>query len=330
MPVFPTQGTNEDTWDIGLRNFFETYFNLETAELKEGVIDGTAIVESTLDSNELKTLIGAGVANGVATLNSTAKVVQELDCKGQASGCASLNASSKVVEEPASKGIANGVASLNASSKVVETALLADVASSCTGNSATATTASGLVDDVIIDVSIIETLDFSGTPVNIIHKLFPWSTPTKLANPGTLPTGNGNGCSWSPNGEFLAITHFTTPYILIYQRSGTTFTKLANPATLPTGNGRDCSWSPNGEFLAVAHDTTPFITIYQRSGTTFTKLANPGTLPTGFGRSCSWSSNGEFLAVAHDITPFVTIYQTSGNMPEYGYMKVINIMREGT
>ena len=82
-----------------------------------------------------------------------------------------------------------------------------------------------------------------------------------------LPAGTGRGDAWSPNGEFLAIAHATSPYITIYQRSGTTFTKLANPADLPTGDGYGAAWSPNGEFLAIAHDTSPYITIYQTAGT---------------------------------------------------------------
>ena len=42
-----------------------------------------------------------GVANGVATLNSSVKVVQEPASKAQASGIASLDGSSKVVQDPA-------------------------------------------------------------------------------------------------------------------------------------------------------------------------------------------------------------------------------------
>ncbi len=163
-----------------------------------------------------------------------------------------------------------------------------------------------------IDVAVIWPGDYTEKTSPVVVPLFPWSSPVKLANPGTLPAGNALGASWSSNGEFLAVAHITTPFVTIYQRSGITFTKLTNPGTLPAGTGMGLHWSPNGEFLAVAHDTTPFVTIYQRSGTTFTKLTDPVTLPASTGNGASWSPNGEFLAITHDSTPFVTIYQRSG------------------
>jgi WD40 repeat protein len=134
----------------------------------------------------------------------------------------------------------------------------------------------------------------------------------KIANPGTLPTNGGDNVAFSPDGQFMAVAHADSPYVTIYQISGSTFTKLADPGTLPTGNAHGVSFSPNGQFLAVAHSTTPFVTIYQISGTTFTKLSNPGTLPTGTGFGASFSPNSDFLAVAHNTTPFITIYAVSG------------------
>ena len=44
----------------------------------------------------------------------------------------------------------------------------------------------------------------------------------------------------------LAIAHDSSPYVTVYEQSGTTFTKLANPATLPTNIGRGASWDPSG------------------------------------------------------------------------------------
>ena len=163
-----------------------------------------------------------------------------------------------------------------------------------------------------VDVVLRNQFDFSGNSYVEAIPQFPWTTPVKLPDPATLPTNLVTGCSWSCNNEFLALVHNVTPFITIYQRSGTTFTKLANPAALPAGDSQGGCFSPNGEFLAIAHTTTPFVTIYQRSGTTFTKLANPAILPTGNGQNVSWSPNGEFLTVTHLTTPFITIYQRSG------------------
>lgn len=141
---------------------------------------------------------------------------------------------------------------------------------------------------------------------------FLWSAPSKISDPASTPAGISLSCQWSPNGEFVAVAHSTTPYVTIYQKTGNTLVKLSNPGTLPTGNASGVAWSPSGEFLAVSHTTSPYVTIYQRSGNTFTKVTNPGTLPTGNGNGVGWSSNGEFLAVAHTSSPYVTIYQRSG------------------
>jgi len=137
--------------------------------------------------------------------------------------------------------------------------------------------------------------------------------PVKLVDPATLPTGQGRGVSFSPDGTYLAIGHSTTPFVTIYKRSGDTFTKLANPATLPTGQGKGPSFSPDGTYLAIGHDSSPFVTIYKRSGDTFTKLANPATLPTGNGEGAAFSPDGTYLAVVHNSSPFVTIYKRSGD-----------------
>ena len=41
-------------------------------------------------------------------------------------------------------------------------------------------------------------------------------TFTKLSNPSSRPTGNGEGCAFSPDGMYLAVAHATSPYITIY------------------------------------------------------------------------------------------------------------------
>ena len=79
----------------------------------------------------------------------------------------------------------------------------------------------------------------------------------KLANPISPPSGAGNGCSFSPNGTYLAVAYASSPFITIYKRSGDTFTKLADPSTLPVGIAGDCAFSSDGTYLAVAHKTSP-------------------------------------------------------------------------
>ena len=88
-------------------------------------------------------------------------------------------------------------------------------------------------------------------------------TFTKLTNPATLPVGDGYGAAFDPTSTYLAVAHWTTPFVTIYKRSGDTFTKLTNPATLPTGIGQGAAFDPTSTYLAIAHSTTPFVTIYK-------------------------------------------------------------------
>ncbi len=135
---------------------------------------------------------------------------------------------------------------------------------------------------------------------------------TKLSNPGSLPANTGQCAAWSPDSQFLAIGHTTTPFVTIYQRTGATFAKCADPVSLPAAQVNGVAWSPDGTILTCVHGTTPFITNYSRSGVTFTKMTAPVTLPAGAGNGAQWSPNGGMLAVAHDTSPYITIYTWDG------------------
>lgn len=140
-------------------------------------------------------------------------------------------------------------------------------------------------------------------------------TFAKCTDPATLPAGQVNGLSWSPDGLKLTCVHATTPFITSYTRSGSTFTAITSPAALPAGTGNGCAYNAQGDKLAVAHDTSPFVTIYSVSGTTFTKDTDPTFLPAGNGKSVSWTPDGQFLTVGHVSSPYMSTYQTSG---QYG------------
>jgi hypothetical protein len=136
----------------------------------------------------------------------------------------------------------------------------------------------------------------------------------KRPNPGTLPTGTGNGTCVSADGKYMAIAHATSPYITIYKRKADGWEKLADPATLPGGSqATGCSFTADGKYLAVSSNASPYITIYKRDVDTFTKLSNPGTLPTGIAWGCALSADGTYLAVAHDTSPYLTIYKRTGD-----------------
>lgn len=139
--------------------------------------------------------------------------------------------------------------------------------------------------------------------------------PSKITDPAVLPTGNGAGAAWSPDGRYLAITHLISPYVTIYDWDTGAPLKITNPAVLPGGFGRSAAWSPDGRYLAVGHGTTPFVTIYDWVTGAPVKLANPAALPAGDGNGAGWSPDGRYLVVTHATTPFVTIYDWSTGVP---------------
>lgn len=112
-----------------------------------------------------------------------------------------------------------------------------------------------------------------------------------VPNPATMPA-SADGCAFSANGTFFAVTLEATPFVYIYKRQGDHFTKLANPGTLPAGFATGCAFSPGGDYFAVAHATNPYITIYSIAGDVFSKITNPDTLPTGQAFECAFSNEG--------------------------------------
>jgi 6-phosphogluconolactonase (cycloisomerase 2 family) len=137
----------------------------------------------------------------------------------------------------------------------------------------------------------------------------PWNTPVRRSY-GMIVESTGNGVAFSPDGRFVACAHATSPFISVFDRSGSTFTKVS-ALTAPEGIGNGCAWSSDGRFLAVAHTSSPNITVYERTAGAFAKVTAL-TAPEGTGNGCAFSRDGRFLALAHNVSPFITVYQRSG------------------
>jgi hypothetical protein len=156
----------------------------------------------------------------------------------------------------------------------------------------------------------------------------------RLTQPNTLPPDEVYDSSWSPDCQYLAVTHKSSPYLSIYKNisSGSTelFAKVADPTTLPIGLDtaqryhQGCSMSSGSLFLAVSHDVSPFLSIYSRSFDTFTKITNPATLPVSKSYNCCFSADSNYLAVAASESPYTVVYSRSasvftrlGNIPGF-------------
>ena len=132
------------------------------------------------------------------------------------------------------------------------------------------------------------------------------------------------GMAFSPDGNLFAAAVAISPYVVLFQRSGTlgtTFTLLSNPATLPPGAASSVSWSANSEYLFVGDSsgTSPYMTIYKvtNPSTTpvFTAQAAPSSTVGGAVTNGDWTKTKQFLAVGTSgVSPYVQIYQTSSTI----------------
>lgn len=121
--------------------------------------------------------------------------------------------------------------------------------------------------------------------------------------------------AFSPDDQYLAISHTLFPYISIFKKSGGSYVKLPNPDTLPLDRSYGCAFSPSGSHLAVVVNMSGSngIVYYVRSGDSFLKVSGPDVYPTQGPYAPSFSPDGKYFVVGNTLDPRVTIYKTSGN-----------------
>jgi len=140
---------------------------------------------------------------------------------------------------------------------------------------------------------------------------------TRLGNPITLPTGGPRQVLFSPDGNYLAVAHATTPFLTVYHRSGDTFTKLTNPATIPPSTAEYLAFSPDSSALACSgFGTAGQLLLYSLSPTALTDISPPATLPSGAGPYImTYSPGGEKLVCSTSNLQFW--YDVSGTTYTY-------------
>jgi hypothetical protein len=87
---------------------------------------------------------------------------------------------------------------------------------------------------------------------------------------------------------YIAVSNsYTSPYLYIYKRSGSTFTRLSNPATIPNSTLTDITFTPDGQYLAMTETNSPYLLVYKVNSATdtFTALAAPSLIPAGGAQS---------------------------------------------
>ncbi len=168
----------------------------------------------------------------------------------------------------------------------------------------------------------IATVDFIEDTLRIYN--FTAGAFGSLINESTTG-GNGtdiHGIDWSPDDDYVAISHSSSPYLLTLPFDGATIGSPATPATPPlaTGGGGDStkqgvSWSPDGSSLAVAQNGGNFLLVYPMTAGAFGMPVAPSSAvnaSAGGGYGVAWAAGSDFVGLAVDDDPFVVVYPWNG------------------
>jgi len=113
---------------------------------------------------------------------------------------------------------------------------------------------------------------------------------------------------FSPDGTKLAVSHSVSPYIAIYNISGTTYTKLPD-STFPAGSrptvASHVAWNQNGTSLAVGN------TIYNVSGDTYTYITDLSV--SGTVLNVKWTDDGSEIYLLTTSSPYFYIFSRVNN-----------------
>jgi hypothetical protein len=137
-------------------------------------------------------------------------------------------------------------------------------------------------------------------------------TLVALPTPYVIPNAIARGCSFSPDGTYLAVKwtfndiFSNAPSLVIYKRDGDVFTKLPDPVDVAIGLGISVKFSPDGLHLITSTSAGGAqAIIYQRTDDNFTKIIDPFTTQqSNTSGEYEYSKDGNFLSIG-STTPLI-------------------------
>lgn len=158
--------------------------------------------------------------------------------------------------------------------------------------------------------------------------LYYWNGTT-LAKVSITPTFTPSvtsvtGLAWDATGTLLAVGTNVSPYVRIFQRTGTgtsaTLTQISNPTLTGFNSPLGFTWyqptSSSTQYLALTTTSSSFFAWYSittSTGAVASTLTQPATLPSTAVNALAWSSSGDYLAVGTGVSPYIIVYYRSGS-----------------
>jgi len=137
-------------------------------------------------------------------------------------------------------------------------------------------------------------------PFVTIYDTADWS---KVPDPASLPSSQGNAVAFSPSATWLAVGSDGSPYLAVYDTSD--WSKLPGPVSQPNWSVYALAFSPDNSRLVVGGRGAISIAVYDTSD--WSQLPSPAFMPDADVYGVAFSPSGALLA-AVGYSTYVTIY----------------------
>lgn len=151
----------------------------------------------------------------------------------------------------------------------------------------------------------------TSSPYMSVYKI-EGETFTKLANPATLPSGEGRRCKFSKDSkQILMASADASPLLSIYSLENDVLTKLAtNKITpIPSASYNILSIDWTDTYIACCVQTSPFLYLYKKVDDVYTRITDYTNVLTVYALNCCITPNERFLLITNRTAPYFLAYE---------------------